>query len=215
MTHVTEKQFNLYLDQALSSQELAAVDAHLAVCATCRAELEAFRSLFVALNTLPPDPLTDDLTPAVLGAVSTERQHTRRRRRLAWGVLGLQGLAIMLLLVFGWSNFSTQFNQLNYFLADLSPALLWVNLVERAHLLEESLVISGQLWTTQTLTNIQEFPTMINQFTKDLPKFSSIKGTTAQIAFIGLAAGLMWLIGNFILLRTNTHRSNAGRHSHQ
>jgi len=214
MTHVTEEQLNLYLDQTLSPQELTTVETHLATCATCQAELESLQSLFIALDILPPDPLANDLTADALSAVATERRRAAQRRRVVWGALGLQSVVIILLLVFGWPNLSTQFNQLNLLPPGLSPTLMWTNVIEQARLFWLSSLISGQVGLTELLTNIQEFPAMFNQPIWDWPEFSGIEGTTAQVAFIGLAAGLMWLVGNYIFLRTGTHRSGARRHSH-
>jgi predicted anti-sigma-YlaC factor YlaD len=214
MPHVTEEQLNLYLDQVLSSQECTAIEAHLAVCATCRAELESLQSLFVALNTLPADPLSDDLAAGVLSAVAGERQRAAQRRRGVWGVLGLQGIAIILLLVFGWTNLATQIRQLNHLLPDWSPALVWAEVIEKTRLVWASSLISGQAWIVKTSIHIQTFPTIFSQYIRDWPEFSGVGGTTAQIAFIGLAAGLMWLIGNYIFLRSGTHHSNTRRHSH-
>ena len=61
MTHLSEEQLNLYLDGALLPQEQSAVEAHLAGCATCQADLDSLQTLFVALDALQSDLLTADL----------------------------------------------------------------------------------------------------------------------------------------------------------
>ena len=53
MKHLSEQQLNDYLDGLLSNAEQASLDAHLAVCAECRTELDALRSTLADLHALP------------------------------------------------------------------------------------------------------------------------------------------------------------------
>lgn len=51
--HLTETQINDWLDGALSEEERAAADRHLASCADCRAELEACQQIIQRVQRLP------------------------------------------------------------------------------------------------------------------------------------------------------------------
>ena len=50
--HLTSEQFQEFLDQELSSEERAVVQAHLAACPQCRSELESWGLLFTDLSSL-------------------------------------------------------------------------------------------------------------------------------------------------------------------
>ncbi len=93
--HLSEAQVNMYLDGALPEEEQVQVEAHLAGCARCRAEVAALRQLFAALEELAPQP---DLVPAVLAQIG------RRRSPLGWVgrlVPALQAVLSLGLLVWG------------------------------------------------------------------------------------------------------------------
>ena len=59
--HLTESQFNDFVDDTLASGERDAVHAHIAACAECRAEAEAMQSLLQRVATLPKsiEPMRD------------------------------------------------------------------------------------------------------------------------------------------------------------
>lgn len=62
------EQITAYLEGALDAGERAAVDAHLAVCAGCRAALEQFRIVIGRLGRLAGadvDAVVDRVDPAV------------------------------------------------------------------------------------------------------------------------------------------------------
>jgi hypothetical protein len=66
MNHLSETQFNEYLDQMLDDTSRQQVQAHLDVCKQCRAELAELEMLFSTLSELPDMPLTRNLMPGVL-----------------------------------------------------------------------------------------------------------------------------------------------------
>lgn len=87
-----------YALRALDPVEARAVDAHLAGCAACRAELHALSELEAALGEVPPEAFLDGppeggdlLLQRTLRRVRTERVRADRPRRLlvAAGVVGL------------------------------------------------------------------------------------------------------------------------------
>jgi anti-sigma factor RsiW len=206
MAHLTEEQLNLYLDGALLPQEQAAVEAHLAGCATCQTELELLQTLFVALDALPHDPLMIDLTSEVLNDVTNERQRAARRRRLAWGILGLQAITIMTLLLFGWSMLSKQLGKLTQHISSHTLTAIWANLLAQGSIAWRATVTQWQLWLTQVISEILNFPANLKPVSYTWPEFPGWGLPASQVAMVGLVALLMWLAGNSIILRTITTR---------
>ena len=73
---------------ALAGPSRVALDAHLATCAVCRAELEVVRKAHAALSAAPPVD-TARIAAAVTRATALRREATtsvaQARRRRAWG----------------------------------------------------------------------------------------------------------------------------------
>ena len=211
MTHLTEEQLNLYLDGALLPQEQATVEAHLTGCTICQTDLESLQTLFVALDALQPDPLMSDLTSIVLSDVATTRQRAYRRRRLAWGILGLQALTIIVLLLFGWAILSKQFIELSQVVPSTALTAIWANLSTQGNLFWHTVVAQWQLWLVQMTSEILSLPVNLKPAGDFWPKFAGWSLPASQAAIVGLAALLMWLVGNSIILRTVTTRPIPGR----
>jgi predicted anti-sigma-YlaC factor YlaD len=211
MTHLTEEQLNLYLDGALLPQEQATVEAHLTGCTICQTDLESLQTLFVALDALQPDPLMSDLTSIVLSDVATTRQRAYRRRRLAWGILGLQALTIIVLLLFGWAILSKQFIELSQVVPSTALTAIWANLSTQGNLFWHTVVAQWQLWLVQMTSEILSLPVKLKPAGDFWPKFAGWSLPASQVAIVGLAALLMWLVGNSIILRTVTTRPIPGR----
>ncbi len=76
-----------YVDGELSPPERGMVEAHLAACEECSAEIEEFAALDGALRALPlgePDGYFDTFTQRVRERVRAERVPVARRRLPAW-----------------------------------------------------------------------------------------------------------------------------------
>jgi predicted anti-sigma-YlaC factor YlaD len=101
----THPDLQRYLDGDGRPAERARVEAHVAQCRTCAAEVRAFRALFAAVRTLPPAPVAPPpfLAARIVAAVAAERAARRRPRWLE--VLGTlyAGSAVALLLALGVS----------------------------------------------------------------------------------------------------------------
>jgi anti-sigma factor RsiW len=100
MGHLGDEVVDAYVDGGLTPGERAAVEAHLAGCAGCRAALAGARELFAAFGAVPNEPLMVDLAPRVLRRIAPVAG--ARRRWLVAGVLAAQGavaLALALWLV--------------------------------------------------------------------------------------------------------------------
>lgn len=99
MTHIIEETLNEYLDNALAPSARADVDAHIAVCVACAAELASLRSLFAAIESLPEVPLQRDLTFDVLAGIPSVRAGVPRSMR--WAMLA-QTLVVVVSLALVW-----------------------------------------------------------------------------------------------------------------
>ncbi|MBT3713509.1 MAG: zf-HC2 domain-containing protein, partial [Anaerolineae bacterium] len=66
MNHLNEIELNEYLDQMLDKATQKKVEAHLADCEKCRAQVNDLKTLFSTLDELPEIPLTRNLTPNIL-----------------------------------------------------------------------------------------------------------------------------------------------------
>ncbi len=196
MNHLTEEQLNLYLDQTLSPPEQKAVEKHLAACSHCQAEFRKLENLFTVLAALEPIPLAADLSNAVVGDLVAERNQQKRRWYAAWLIAGLQAAGIILVGWLGWLAFYSQ----------VGPYLIAAS---------EAAGRAGAVMFWQGL----RLPTLMEQILAGLRSFidlsielSLVSTTSTQLLVIVLAAGLLWLAGNSIILRQilsdqNHHRT--------
>ena len=216
MSHLTEEQLNLYLDDELLTVERAAVEAHLAGCDACRAELASLQTLFTALDALQPKALAADLTPVVLREVAAERRRTVRRRRISWLVPALQGAAVVLLLVFGWSALATRYDQMAQRIPAQALRATWANALARGGILWAATAARWQMWWAEVVADVLGLPASLGQATSHWPQLPGLGLTAPQAIAVSLAAVLMWVVGNSILLRTAAVRLSPGRHpNHQ
>jgi anti-sigma factor RsiW len=216
MTHLTEEQLNFYLDDELSAVERAAVEAHLAGCDACRAELASLQTLFTALDALQPEALAADLTSAVLREVTAERRRAVWRWRFSWLVPALQGTAIVLLLIFGWSALATRYDQMAQRIPAQALRAIWSNALAQGGALWATNVTRWQAWWVEAIADASGLPAVLGQATGRWPQLPGLGLAGPQAIAVGLAAILMWLVGNSILLRTTTVRQGLNRHlNHQ
>ena len=216
MFHLTEEQLNLYMDDKLSTSERTAVEAHLAGCDACRAELASLQALFTALDALQPAALAADLTPVVLRGVAAERRRTVRRRRISWLVPALQGVAVVLLLVFGWSALVMRYSELTQRILAEALYASWANALARGGALWAATVARWQTWWAEAIADVLDLPAVLGQAISHWPQLPDLGLTAPQAIAVSLAVVLMWLVGNSILLRTTAVRQGLNRHlNHQ
>lgn len=95
MGHLDDELLDRYADGALSAEERAAAEAHLAACDRCRGELAEMRGLIATFRAVPAEPLPIDLAPRVLARVGPGRREARRRALV--GLLVAQAALTVLL----------------------------------------------------------------------------------------------------------------------
>jgi len=173
--HPEESLLYTYLDGELKPGPRAGLEAHLQSCRSCTRDLERLRRLFSAIEGLPEEGLTRDLTPAVLKALS---HLPRWVPSLAIGeVLGALGIVGAMLLGLGTRDI----------LIGLSAASGRIVTQLEATSSQVSLGWEGALeWlgSLNSLSGIQ------------LPELASA-GIWATIA---IGALILWFIGNGLVL---------------
>ncbi len=215
MSHLTEEQLNLYLDDEISTAERAAVEVHLADCDACRAELASLQTLFAALDALQPETPNADLTPFVLREIASERRRAVRRRRISWLVPVLQGVGIVLLLVFGWSALAMRYDTLAQRIPVEAVRATWADTLTREEIFWTVSISRWRTWWAEAMADVLDLPATLGQaIIGRLPQIPDLGLTTPQIIALGLAVALVWLLGNSILLRTSAVGLNSSRHSH-
>jgi hypothetical protein len=98
MTH-PEDLFADYVDGALSDEERAVVDAHLATCAACREDVELARAAVAALSTLEEEPVPFGVTGPVLAEAGRrfERRRSALWSRVQWAAGAAAAAALVVL----------------------------------------------------------------------------------------------------------------------
>lgn len=191
MSHLTEEQVNLYLDDELSAIERAAVEAHLAGCDECRAEVAALQRLFTALEELAHEP-APDLVPDVLTRIHPRRRLVGRgltRFRPLWLIPALQAAAALALLAWGRTQL----------------AGYWVSLVDTL-----SLGRLGEMWARASVWTVGQWAVLrvwpsiawagLQGWIARLPTLGGLHFSPTQLAVLGTALVTVWLVGNAVLL---------------
>ena len=80
--HDARELFSALLDDALTAEERARLDAHLATCGECGRELEGFRGAVALVRGLPPDRAPAGFVDRLVAAARPEPWTTRLARRL-------------------------------------------------------------------------------------------------------------------------------------
>ncbi len=118
--HLTIEQLSAFLDEQLSSQEQAIVDAHLRDCQQCQQALAELRQTVALLHALPQVEVPRSFTlPARIAAVQDQPVHTNpvatpisqskraRQNTLQRTIRVMSSLAAVLGLIFILSSFVT------------------------------------------------------------------------------------------------------------
>jgi hypothetical protein len=192
MNHLTEDQFNEYLDNLLDERTRQNVEAHLSQCVDCRNQVEALKQVFADLDNMPEMPLTCDLTPAILAKLPEKEPARVWTRAFAaqWGVV--VGALI-------W----------------LGTQILPLVKIPQATLPKFPVIDLETLFTRLLTLRIQipdfRFPSInyqLPQIRFQLPTLNSsttfslgFQPSTALMVALTISALLLWVVGNIILLR--------------
>ncbi len=190
--HLSDEQLNEYVDEALAPSARSAAAAHLATCPDCAARLSSLSLVFSELAQLPPAPLRRDLRAGVMAAVRAQRPTALRpladpKRRPVQLVFGLQLLAAFALLAFAWPFLAPLAGLQRIFAPGIFGGL--------AAELTGAGLPSANLWPT-----VQGW--LAGLGTQSALLFAVVPSPLV-VGLVLLAAGLLWLLGNALLLRPN------------
>jgi hypothetical protein len=194
--HPNEDTLNMYLDGELDADEHRRVEAHLSACETCRAELQTYQDLFIALEEIELSPTpAPDLAPDVL----TRIQPSGRTLGLRWLVPALQGTAALALLAWGWTRLVGYWTAIASALPTKTLGGTWDRTAE---------------WLITQWVTLNTLPGTAWASAKSWiarPRlFGSPGFSLPQVVVAGAILGMLWLACNVILLhRTIVNGKNA------
>ncbi|BDG06549.1 anti-sigma factor family protein [Anaeromyxobacter oryzae] len=122
--HLTDAQAQRLVDGVLLETEAAEVEAHVAGCAACQAEVESYRLLGDALEGLEIPELPADFTVGVLERIETRERAVAHDRRAAAAIFGaaLGGIVLAVVLL-GAGTWAPEASRLVEGLGDAGRAL--------------------------------------------------------------------------------------------
>ena len=178
--HVADVQINEYLDD--ETAERAQIEAHLAECSECAARLSALRELFAEIESLPDVQLTRPI------AVRFVTPPDRIPRLPLWLTLTASLQAVLALIVILLAA--------PYVMANLSP---YLESFPVPSLID--VMVNLQMTISMWIESIQaiQLPA-IPTGTIPLPPALS----TEVLSITVIAIFLVWVIGNWYLLRTRS-----------
>ncbi|MBT3188260.1 MAG: zf-HC2 domain-containing protein [Anaerolineae bacterium] len=179
MNHLNEIELNEYLDQMLDKATQKKVEAHLADCEKCRAQVNDLKTLFSTLDELPEIPLTRNLTPNIL-----VRLPKPIRIPVLWKepAFLIQSVLTIILLALGIPILSTK-------LATLLPAASYITL--------RKMLIPFFAWDFSILFTMPEL-------TFSMPTLPTVpvSSDVNALLMLALSASILWGIGNYSLLKS-------------
>src|SRR3990170_4447234 len=126
--HLDPEVIQAFLDGSLSPAEARRAEAHLASCAACSTQAAELRAVFGWLASLPDEPLTTDLRPAVLHRLRPRRWPSGR---LAW-LLAAEAAATALALVGAWRWLGEILSPFGDLTSETWPAVGWDPVIQIA-----------------------------------------------------------------------------------
>lgn len=186
MDHLSETQFNEYLDQVIGETSHQRVEAHLEACGKCRRKLGELEKVFSALASLPDELLAHDLTPNVLARLLEAKQPSSLWRQPAFVAQSLLAIFLLFLSIPILPGLMQQIAAWNWKapLPQIRLFPLFGNFSE---------LIPQFAWSPRFPTSLPEIPFSISQLPIEL-EANTVLGAA-------ITAGLLWVIGNFSLLR--------------
>jgi hypothetical protein len=198
MNHLTDPQLNEYLDGTLDAVTKRHCDEHLASCGSCRARLDELQDLFAELSSLAEARLPHDLTAKVLAGLPSKQPRTwtpafAAQLGAALGAslwLSVQITKFVLPLVAALRPPQLRLPNVALSLPTFDLQWLALNLLRLAISIFQP-AIPELRFAPPELPRLQ------------IPSFDLISGGLSNLQLLSIAAciSLLWIIGNFALLR--------------
>ena len=194
MNHVDEFTLNEYLDEALPDRERKEVEAHLAVCAACQAELAELQQLFLTLTAVSEAPFTVDMSAAVKTQIEQEKTVGSEQFSVNSGLLLLFELVAAGVLLFllwptvqEWLRLSRRWQAQFALNVTLPEPVSWAEMMERI--------------TAVSTESVQ-------LFFNPIQSTSIIDLATMQWAILLGVALIIWVAGNRLLFTNDSGGSH-------
>ncbi|MBS3751663.1 MAG: zf-HC2 domain-containing protein [Anaerolineales bacterium] len=181
--HLQENILHAYLDGELTAMEIKTVENHLETCNRCQVRLQELQSTFTALDELPDLALDVDLATPVLRSLKAERDVIPA---LPW-ITAAQAAAAVVLLALTLPILLT----LPLFQSMKISLINWGSVLQ-VNILNMTAGLQAQIQGLQTF-----FEQMLNAYSRfSVPDFHFI-----PLWILFLAAALLGILGNTLLLR--------------
>lgn len=194
MDHIDELTLNEYLDESLPEVTRQAVEAHLAMCGACQAELADLQQLFFALDSVTDAPLSTDLSVAVEAQIKKEPVASEQFSVNSWPLLIFELVAAGVLLFLLWPTVQEWLLLARGWPVQVAADVTWPQPVSWAEM------------STRMATLISSVQAGFDSF----QTASLIELATMQWVFLLGAALVIWLVGNRLLF--TFPRQNGGSH---
>lgn len=191
MQHLSEELLNAYLDGVLEAQAREAADAHLADCPACQARFNDLRHLFTLLSALRDEPMAVDLSATAWEQALPVRP---ARRRLAAGVLTVEGGLALILLALVWPRFLPALNA-----AEAGLLMAW-----NGWLFRQTAIFDLGAWRA-SLAGVSALPAVFWQAWS-----AAIGGPSLAWGMVLVGAFAAWWVGNRLLLRGESSSMGQG-----
>lgn len=126
--HLSERDFQRYLDQQATKKEVQQIDQHLTDCRNCQQELNLYQEIYHALQQEPDFELPVDFNRKVMSRLALEKRpsanHFYFENFLA--ILGIFTAAIFILYLYGLNPVFRIFSNLAPYLNHFWGMLSWM-----------------------------------------------------------------------------------------
>lgn len=180
--HLSDEILNEYLDGRIPPGQQEAIDNHLFACQNCARRYQSLRLLMNDLDALPELELSRDLTESVLRAI---RPPVVMPKLWQWAAAIQLPLAGVLLLI-------------------SLPLLLDLEVMQKLDVFGSPFFVGMQTSFTNFFEEVLVF--FAQPFRLVYEMFSNVQQTNLPFSFLTLmpillAAGVLWVVGNGLLLR--------------
>ena len=194
--HLTEETLYTWLDRENKPEGRRRVAAHLSACPECAARLEAVRALYAGIRDIPTAPLPRDLQEMVLAEIRPESDPVLNPASpyLPLAAL-LQFGAAVAILVLAAIQFGAEFDGVAAALLEMPETWFgfvagWAKAIE--------VFLSGWAAVYELIPSAPELTAIDPALVFDVSR---------SLLPIVIASGLLWLVGNGILIQGLRSRS--------
>jgi hypothetical protein len=116
--HLSEREFQQYLDQKATGKEVQQIEQHLANCTNCQQELHLYREMYRALQQEPDFSLPADFSYKVMSRLTADKKSFLQRFYFEnfLVILGILAAVIFVINLYGFDQLFQIFTKLPLYL---------------------------------------------------------------------------------------------------